>query len=152
MDREPAHPDQRPDEHPEGYRYAYGEGEPEHQILSAGALIGNHVKNAEGENLGRIEQLMIDVAEGRISYAVMSFGGFLGLRDRLLAIPWSALTLNPDGKTFRLNIDRKLLESAPSFERDKPPEVRPGVVKRQWIAGVYTHYGYEPYWDFTKPG
>ena len=65
------------------------------KILAADTLTGDAVVNREKEDLGKIEHLMIDVETGRVAYAVLSFGGFLGIGDKLFAIPWSALAIAP---------------------------------------------------------
>ena len=62
-------------------------------VLAADTLTGDKVVNRQKEDLGKIEHLMIDLETGRIAYAVLSFGGFLGMGDKLFAIPWSALAL-----------------------------------------------------------
>src|SRR3569623_2906303 len=71
--------------------YAAGPGP---QVMAADTLQGDKVVNPKGENLGKIEDIMIDVASGRVAYAVLSFGGILGIGDKLFAIPWHALTLD----------------------------------------------------------
>src|SRR6267143_1836135 len=73
-------------------------------VMDAASLTGDDVVNAAGDDLGKIEAIMLDVASGRIAYAVLSFGGFLGMRNKLFAIPWSALTLDAGEKRFVLNI------------------------------------------------
>jgi sporulation protein YlmC with PRC-barrel domain len=81
-----------------------GEG-PGPYVMEADTLEGNDVVNAQGEKLGDIKSIMIDVPSGRVAYAVLSSGGFLGIGDKLFAIPWRALTLDADNKCFILNID-----------------------------------------------
>src|SRR4029450_13729436 len=74
------------------------------EIMSASTLDGDTVVNSAGEDLGKIEDIMLDVTAGRIAYAVLSFGGFLGKGDKLFAIPWSALTLDAAEQRVILNI------------------------------------------------
>ncbi len=88
------------------------------QVLSATSIIGNKVMNASGEQLGNIKELMIDLEDGQIAYAVLSFGGFLGLGDKLFAIPWEALTINPEDHTITLDVDKEVLKDAPGFDKD----------------------------------
>jgi sporulation protein YlmC with PRC-barrel domain len=90
-------------------------------VLSASTIIGDHVRNPEGEDLGKIEELMIDVKAGRIAYAVLSFGGILGLGDKFFAIPWETLSLRPREKEFVLNIDKEKLKEAPGFDKNDWP-------------------------------
>src|SRR5512135_141884 len=87
-------------------------------VMSASTLTGDSVVNAKGEDLGSIEDIMIHIDSGRIAYAVLSFGGFLGMGDKLFAIPWEALTLDEDNHQFILDIDKDKLENAPGFDKD----------------------------------
>lgn len=112
-------------------------------VLSASTMIGDDVRNPEGENLGKLEEIMLDVGEGCVAYAVLSFGGFLGIGDKLFAIPWQALELRPDEHAFVLDVDQETLKNAPGFDKDNWPR----TPDREWLTGVYDYYGYEPYWD-----
>ncbi len=85
-------------------------------FLSASTIKKDKVVNSEGEDLGKIEELLIDLQSGRIGYAVLSFGGFLGLSDKLFAIPWQALTLRLHEHAFLLEIPKETLEKAEGFE------------------------------------
>lgn len=111
-------------------------------VLSATTMIGDDVVNARGEDLGTIEEIMLDLDQGRVAYAVLSFGGFLGLGDKLFAIPWDALEVDEAHERFILNVDKDTLKNAPGFDKDNWPE----TTESQWLVGVYEHYGYEPYW------
>lgn len=113
-----------------------------HAVLSAGTMIGNDVRNRTGDDLGKIEEIMIDTTTGRVSYAVLSFGGFLGLGDKLFAIPWQSLQLDPEDHSFILDVDKETLENAPGFDKDDWPETD----DRKWLESVYTYYGHDPYW------
>ena len=86
---------------------------------------------------------MIDLDTGRIAYAVLSFGGFLGMGDKLFAIPWSALTVDKVEKRFILNVDKELLKRAPGFDKDHWPN----MADRAWGAQVFKYYGAKPYWS-----
>ena len=114
------------------------------RVLNASRVIGNSVRNANGDDLGKIEDLMLEATQGQIAYAVLSFGGFLGMGDKLFAIPWDALTLVPEEHSFILNVDKGTLESAPGFDKDNWPQTTNG--DDTWLKGVYDHYGYPPYW------
>ena len=115
----------------------------EPKVLAADTLAGDKVVNPQKEDLGKIEHLMIDLASGRVAYAVLSFGGFLGMGDKLFAIPWSALTVDTVEKQFVLNVDKELLKSAPGFDKDHWPN----MADRVWATKTYTYYGAKPYWD-----
>jgi len=112
------------------------------QVLSASTIMGDDVVNAEGENLGEIKELMIDLDAGQIAYAVLSFGGFLGLGEKLFAIPWAALSLDSEREVFVLNVDREVLEEAPGFDKDDWPQ----TWDREYMVEIYEYYGYDPYW------
>ena len=114
------------------------------RVLSATTLIGDDVKNAQGENLGKLEEIMLDVNTGKIAYAVLSFGGFLGLGDKLFAIPWQAFSLNAEEHSLVVNVNKSVLEKAPGFDKDKWPKTTSADDK--WLVQVYDYYGYSPYW------
>jgi sporulation protein YlmC with PRC-barrel domain len=111
-------------------------------VLAADTLTGDKVVNRQKEDLGTIEHLMIDLQNGRVAYAVLSFGGFLGMGDKLFAIPWSALTVDTVERQFILAVDKKLLEQAPGFDKDHWPN----MADRSWGAEVSNYYGAKPYW------
>ena len=113
------------------------------EIMAANTLDGDDVINATGEKLGSIQNIMLDVPNGRVAYAVLSTGGFLGLGDRLFAIPWSALTLDTDRKCFILDQQREDFESAPGFDKDHWP----AMADLTWATSVHEYYGQRPYWD-----
>lgn len=112
--------------------------------LSASTLIGDDVKNPEGEDLGKIEEIMIDVDNGRVAYAVLSFGGFLGIGNKLFAVPWSAMALDVEDEAFVLDVDKETLEEAPGFDKDDWPSSVQG--DHTWLLTVYEFYHREPYW------
>lgn len=114
------------------------------QVLSASAIIGNKVVNTAGEHLGNIKELMIDLDGGLIAYAVLSFGGFLGMGDKLFAIPWEALTVDTDNHSVILDVDKEVLKDAPGFDKDHWPDN--AKYEAGWLLGVYEYYGYSPYW------
>jgi sporulation protein YlmC with PRC-barrel domain len=93
------------------------------RVLSAASMTGHRVRNPAGEDLGKVEEIMLDVPTGRVAYAVISFGGFLGIGDKLFAVPWRALTFNERDREFILNVDRRRLEEAPGFDRDNWPDM-----------------------------
>lgn len=115
------------------------------QVMAADTLEGDDVVNAQGENLGEIEDIMIDVPSGRVAYAVLSFGGVMGVGDKLFAIPWSALMLDADRKCFVLDVDKEQLKNAPGFDKDHWPS----MADRTWGEQVHTFYNRRPYWEFT---
>jgi sporulation protein YlmC with PRC-barrel domain len=113
------------------------------QVVSASTVKGKGVQNLSGESLGNIEDVMLDATRGRVAYAVLSFGGFLGVGDKLFAVPWEALTYSEDFGGYRMDADKELLENAPGFDKDNWPN----FADESWSRGVHTHYGFTPYWD-----
>jgi sporulation protein YlmC with PRC-barrel domain len=112
-------------------------------VLSSSSICSDHVKNATGEDLGKIEDLMIDLHSGRIAYAVLSFGGFLKMGTKLFAIPWEALKLDAVNKVFILHVDKSRLENATGFDKDNWPN----MADPAFGSSLYRHYGFKPYWE-----
>jgi len=112
-------------------------------ILAADTLTGDTVVNRQKEDLGTVEHLMIDVEKGRIAYAVLSFGGFLGMGEKLFAVPWSALKVDTGDRQLILDVDKKLLEKAPGFDKAHWPN----MADRAWGTEISSYYGAKPYWN-----
>ena len=107
-------------------------------VVSASGIIGEAVVDRKNESLGRIHELVIDAREGRLAYAVLSFGGFMGMGNKLFALPWQALEFAYKENRLILNVDKERLTAAPGFDRDaKWPE----FADRTWGASIYN-----PYW------
>jgi len=117
------------------------------RVLSADSFMGDRVRNSAGEDLGKIEELMIDIGSGCIGYAVLSFGGFLGMGNKLFAVPWRALQVNVADREFLLDVDRQTLENAPGFDKDNWPD----MADPDWGAQIHSHYGHKPYWSADQP-
>ena len=113
------------------------------RVLSASTLQGDKVENLAGEDLGKIEDFMIDLATGQIAYCVLSFGGFLGIGNKLFAVPWSALSLDLKDHAFILNVNKEQLKNAPGFDKNKWPD----MTDREWGATIYGFYKITPYWE-----
>jgi len=114
------------------------------RVLSATTIIGDKVVNPEGEQLGILKELMIDLEGGHIAYAVLSFGGFLGMGDKLFAIPWEALTIDTEEHAFILEVDKEVLKNAPGFDKEHWPDN--AQYEAGWLLDIYEYYGYSPYW------
>jgi hypothetical protein len=95
---------------------------PYRRVLSASTLTQDSVRNRMNEDVGSIKEIMIDVPSGRVAYAMLSVGGFLGMGDRLFAIPWESLVLDEDRKCFILDVDKNRLEKAPGFDKSNWPD------------------------------
>jgi len=106
------------------------------QLLSASSVIGDEVHNLQNENLGTIHEIMLNVTNGRIHYAVLSSGGFLGMGERYFAVPWRALTLDAKNKRFSLDVDAKRLKAAPGFDKDQWPN----MADPAWRSSVEDYY------------
>lgn len=120
------------------------------RVLSASTLTGDRVRNSGGEDLGKIEHIMIDISSGRVAYVVLSFGGFLGIGDKLFAVPWDVLRIDEGEHEFVLDVDRKTLIDAPGFNKDAWPD----MADPTFAAIIHEHYGRVPYWehDVTDAG
>jgi sporulation protein YlmC with PRC-barrel domain len=106
-------------------------------LMGADTLLGNDVYNKDGEDLGDIKEFMIDMASGKVAYAVLSFGGLLGMGDKLFAVPWAAMTLDTEEKRFTLDVPKLTLKDAPGFDKDHWPSMS----DRTWAGGVHKFYG-----------
>lgn len=112
-------------------------------ILSARTISGDKVVNRNGEALGEIKDLMIDFGNGRVAYAVLEFGGFLGMGSKLFAVPLSSMELDTENKRFIFDQSKESLEKAPGFDKGDWPNFS----DRSWGASVHSHYGVRPYWE-----
>lgn len=112
-------------------------------VARATTLVGMKVRNPQRENLGEIENLMIDLVGGRVAYAVFDTGGFLGLGKKLRAVPWKAMTLEPIERVVVLALDKEKLQHAPTIQKSRSTE----AADRHWLSQVYAYYGAEPYWE-----
>lgn len=104
---------------------------------------GTDVKSPSGEGLGDIKDLMIDLNTGRVAYAVMSFGGLLGMGNKLFAVPMQALKQDAGDKCFTLDTTKEALDTAHGFDKDHWPD----FADRTWQTAVHEHYKTTPYWN-----
>lgn len=105
-------------------------------LLSAATITGDEVCNLQDEKLGKIQDIMLDMTEGKIRYAVLTSGGFLGMGDRLFAIPWQALKLDKENKRFMLDVDVERLKNAPGFNKDEWPN----MADPSWNSIIESYY------------
>mgnify|MGYP006163728021 CR=1 FL=1 len=110
-------------------------------LMGANTLVGNDVYNHKEESLGDIKEIMLDVSSGKVSYAVLSFGTFLGMGEKLFAVPWDALKLDTQNKRFVLKVDKEQLENAPGFDKNHWPD----MADTNWAQGIHRYYGTKPY-------
>ncbi|MDR3698506.1 MAG: PRC-barrel domain-containing protein [Candidatus Sulfopaludibacter sp.] len=130
-----------------GKRKPTDPGDNYRQVMAASTLNGESVRNDAGEDLGTVDEIMIDIPSGRVAYAVLSFGGVLGLGSKLFAVPWNALQVDEDEKCFVLNVDKATLDSAPGFDKNNWPDMADTTFRSQ----IFRHYGAEPYWEEEYP-
>lgn len=110
-------------------------------MLSTTSLVGTEVVNRKGEKLGKVEDIMIDLATGHIGYVVLSFGGILGLGDKLFAVPWASLVVDQRQEKLVMDADKERLQKAPGFDKNNWPQHPNGL----WVNEVYEFYGQKPY-------
>jgi sporulation protein YlmC with PRC-barrel domain len=118
------------------YKNKHGKG-PGPELMGAHTLIGDHVHNLQNEHLGVIKELMVDMRTGSIAYAVMSANRFLGIGEKLFAVPWQALTLDAKNKRFTMDVSKDRIDEAPGFDSDHWPN----MADQGWMDAVHAHYG-----------
>ena len=109
-------------------------------LMGADTLIGENVVNANEEDLGEIKEIMLDMQTGQVAYAVLAFGGFLGMGEKLFAVPWQALHLDTVNKRFVLGVEKDRLKSAPGFDKDAWPD----MADKTWAGDVHDFYSTDP--------
>ncbi|MDZ7791487.1 MAG: PRC-barrel domain-containing protein [Xanthomonadales bacterium] len=109
-------------------------------LLSATSIVGDDVCNLKHDKIGKIEDIMLDLHSGKIRYAVMSSGGFLGMGDRLFAVPWQALKQDREHQRFTLDIDAERLKKAPGFDKESWPDMADSA----WNSSVESFYAARP--------
>lgn len=107
--------------------------------LSSSSLIGDKIANLDGEELGHVKELMIDITTGEVAYVVVSFGGFMGIGDKLFAIPFVKFGIDENNKCFVLNISKEVLKEAPGFDKNHWPDFSSDEFKEQ----IYAYYQVE---------
>ena len=112
------------------------------RTLGARTLTHDRVTNLSGEDIGRVEELMIDVITGRVAYAVLSFGAVMGFGGKLFAMPWSAVTVDEDKQRFLVDVSKAALEKMPGFDKEHWPDLS----DLDYANGVYRQWGVTPYW------
>jgi sporulation protein YlmC with PRC-barrel domain len=106
------------------------------RVLSASTLNGDDVYNPSGDKLGCIKDLMLDIDNGKVCYAVLSFGGFLSLGEKLFAVPWRALKVDTEKKRFIMDTDEERMKNAPGFDSNSWPD----MADTSWEKSIYNYY------------
>lgn len=91
-------------------------------VLKASNVIGMKVESTEGKSLGKIKDLVLDPDEGDVQYAVLDFGGFLGIKDKYFVVPWEVIHFTPNGKKILLDVSKRDLKNAPGFDKNHWPD------------------------------
>lgn len=102
------------------------------RFLTASSIIGDKVHNANGEHMGKIQDIMLDITSGKIEYVIIEFGGFLTIGEKYFAIPFNLLTVDPEKKAFLFNQSKELLEKAPGFDLNHWPETNLHAEESYW--------------------
>jgi sporulation protein YlmC with PRC-barrel domain len=115
-------------------------------LMGAATLIGDDVCDQEGEFLGVLKEIMLDVRSGRIGYAVLSSGGLLDVGTKLFAVPWRALRLDTFNRCLVLDVKKESLDGAPGFNPDRWPDLEDPT----WANLLHSYYGSKPYYDRAR--
>jgi hypothetical protein len=113
-----------------------------YRLFEENQIIGQEVAAQDGEDFGEITALLYD-GSGRIAFAVVSAGGFLGMGGKKVAVPFTAMSFDPEGKHYVVNLSRASLENAPTYSDEwlENPDI---------VAGVYRYFGIQPYWEGSQ--
>jgi sporulation protein YlmC with PRC-barrel domain len=106
--------------------------------IRASRVSGTEVYNADGEHIGQIDDVVLDKRSGKADYAIMSFGGFLGIGERYHPLPWQSLAYDPARGGYVVSVDRDRLECAPTYARNEEPDWN----DRAFNDRILGHYGY----------
>lgn len=111
-------------------------------LINADKVKGTAVFNGSGEKLGTVNDIMIDKFNGNIAYAVMSFGGFLGMGEKHHPLPWDVLNYDESENGYVVNLSKEQLEAAPTIDSGQTDR----LLDRQYGESIYSYYGVQPYW------
>lgn len=107
-----------------------------HDLIASEKVEGTAVYNRDGERLGTIKNFMVGKRDGRVRYAVLSFGGLFGMGERFHPLPWDVLTYDTDKGGYVVDLDKEILRNSPSYERGSEP-----TYDRTYGEQVYGYYG-----------
>ena len=114
----------------------------DHNPIASDRIEGTAVRRSSGDKVGTIERLMIEKVSGKVVYAVMSFGGFLGLGEDYYTLPWGVLTYNTALDAYELNLTEDQLRGAPQ----RSSQGQDASFDRNWEEHVHRYYNATPYW------
>lgn len=115
-----------------------------HNLIASDRVEGTSVRRPKGDKIGSVQRLMIDKVTGKVAYAVLSFGGFLGIGSNHLPIPWALLDYNVELDAYELDLSDEVLRKAPSSPENADFDYGDRVDE----ARLYAYYGAAPYWGF----
>ncbi len=118
---------------------------PQYNLISSEEVQGTTVYDQNGNDIGEIDHLMIDKVSGNVRYAVMSFGGFLGLGESHYPLPWNSLHYDTNREGYITNVTEQQLRDAPQFSDDSWKD-------RGWETRIHEHYQADPYWRDRDQG
>ena len=123
--------------------------QPVTRIIKISEVIGMTVETPQGDNIGEIQDVVMDPSDGNVAYAVLAAGGFLGLGEKFFAIPWRAFQAQADDDDEKgdidkltLNVDKDRMQNAPGFDKDNWPD----MANQEWGQTVHTYYDQQDYW------
>ena len=111
-------------------------------LISTKQLDAYSVVNTAGEDLGQVQDFMLDMATGEIVYAIVSFGGTLGLTDKWFAIPWEAMTWSPETRHLVLNVSKEMLKQAPGLDKRHWQD----QLNMKWLGQSSEYFGFPATW------
>lgn len=114
-----------------------------HELIASDKVEGTNVYRSNGDKVGHIERIMIDKRSGKAAYAVMNFGGFLGIGEDSYPLPWSVLTYNTSLGGYEVNVTDEQLKGAPHYRRD---EAYWDKADEKRDSAIYGYWGAPPYW------
>jgi sporulation protein YlmC with PRC-barrel domain len=116
-------------------------------LIASDKVEGTPVRRSDGEKIGTIERVMIEKKSGKVAYAVMSFGGFMGLGEEYYTLPWGVLKYNTQLDAYELNMTEDQLRGAPR----RNAEGHDASYDREWEEHVHRYYNATPYWGESDP-
>jgi len=108
-----------------------------HTIVNVNDIISLKVKNSQDQDLGKIETIMLHKIDGRVAYVVLTYGGFLGMGNKLFAIPWNVFSYDAAQDCLILALSEEKLKNSPGFDKDNWPDMS----DHSWSNSIHTYYG-----------
>ncbi len=112
------------------------------RLIAADKVVGSSVENMKGDNLGKIDEIMVDKVSGEVAYAVLKYGSFLGMGGKLFALPWDVLQYDVGRSAYVIDLPEEKLKNAPSFDQDNWPDFG----NRTYDKELHDYYGSRADW------